>query len=287
VIHKFALGLAKQQCGGSIFHGVVQNHLQLQKFNGVPLNDIDIYEVCSKYKDDTAFINRWQCIHGLGHGLIDIYDYDTRSALIRCEEFELRLEQISCGKGVFMQNQVHWTETKTGDFDEIDLYYPCNAAPSKYMPTCYHYHINYMSIKSGGIKIQIYDAFDICDKISPEEMIKYCYYGLGRQLQSRTFLDWDRALFLCQQGDRQDLHSYCVEGMLMTLVNGDTDPSYGFSFCEGLPLEFKQTCYNGLGKWVSMLSSNFDERQKLCSMAENDNYFDVCMNAKTDSLLLL
>ena len=31
----------------------------------------------------------------------------------------------------------------------------------------------------------------------------------------------------------------------------------------------------------------YDEQQKLCSMAENKNYIDTCMNAKTDSLLLL
>jgi hypothetical protein len=282
-----ALELAKQQCGGSIFHGVIQNYLQIQKFENVSIDDIDIHEICSKFKNDTSFINRWQCLHGLGHGLTDIYNYDTQSAVSRCDEFKPGLEQISCSKGVFMQNVVHWTETGTGDFDETDLFYPCNISSSKYSPTCYHYHITYMAAKSGGIKVQIPDAFDLCDNISPEEMIQFCYYGLGRQMQSRAYLDWDRALFLCQQGDKKDLHPYCIEGMLMTLVNGNTDPAIGFSFCKSLPLEYKQTCYNGLGKWITMLSSILDERQKLCSMAENKINFDTCMNARTDSLLLL
>jgi hypothetical protein len=282
-----ALDLAQQQCGGSIFHGVIQNYLQIQKFKNISIKDIDIQEICSKYKDDSSFINRWQCLHGLGHGLVDIYNYDIQSAVNRCEEFEPGLEQISCSKGVFMQNTVQLVETGKGDFDENDLFYPCNVSPSKYMPTCYHYHITYMAAKSGGIRIQIPDAFDICDTISPEEMIKYCYYGMGREMQSRTYLDWDRSLFLCQQGDRKDLYSYCIEGMLMTLVNGNTDPFAGFSFCKSLPSEYKQTCYNGLGKWITMLSSDYDERQKLCSMAENKNYVDVCMNAQTDSLKLL
>jgi len=280
------LDLAKQQCGGSIFHGVIQNYLQIQKFKNTSINEIDIQEICSKFKEDPSFINRWQCLHGLGHGLADIYDYDVKSAVSRCEEFEPGLEQISCSKGVFMQNVVHWGETATGDFDENDLYYPCNEY-TKYAPTCYHYHITYMAAKSGGAKVQIPDAFDICDKITPEEMIKYCYYGMGRQMQSRTYLDWDRALFLCQQGDQTKLHGYCIEGMLMTLINGNENPQLGFSFCEGLPSEYKETCYNGLGKWIMMLSSDQEEQQKFCSMAENRNYYDVCMNAKTDSLRLL
>jgi len=213
---QIALDLAKQQCGGSIFHGVVQNSLQIQKFNNVSLDDIDIQGICSQFKDDKSFINRWQCLHGIGHGLIDIYDYDTQSAVSRCDEFEPGLEQISCSKGVFMQNVVHYSETEKGDFEENDLFYPCNVSPSKYAPTCYHYHIAYMAFKSGGLGVQIPDAFDLCDDISPEEMIKYCYYGMGRQMQSRTYLDWDRAVFLCQQGDRKDLYSYCIEGMLLT-----------------------------------------------------------------------
>ena len=284
---QIALDLAKQQCGGSIFHGVIQNSLQIQKFNNVPVNDIDIQGICSKFKDDTAFIKRWHCLHGVGHGLVDIYSYDTQSAVSRCDEFEPGLEQISCSKGVFMQNVIHYGETQKGDFEENDLFYPCDVSPSKYVPACYVYHISYMAFKSGGLRVQIPDAFDLCDDISPEEMIKYCYYGMGRQMESRTYLDWDRALFLCQQGDRKDLYSYCIEGMLMTLVNVNTNPIRGFSFCEGLPVEYKQTCYNGLGKWITMLSSEYDKRQKLCLMAENNNYFDICMNATTDSLKIL
>lgn len=281
-----ALELAKQQCGGSIFHGVIQNYLQIQKFQNISASDIEIQEICSKFKTDPSFINRWQCLHGLGHGLADIYNYDITSAVERCEEFEPGLEQISCSKGVFMQNVVHWGETTSGDFNEDDLYYPCNTY-TKYAPTCYHYHITYMAAKSGGAKVQIPDAFDICDKIDPEEMVKYCYYGMGRQMQSRTYLDWDRALLLCQQGDREDLHGFCIEGMLMTLVNGNTDPHRGFTFCESLPIEYKQTCYNGLGKWIKMLSSNQEEQNQLCSRSENKKYIDICMNATTDSLRLL
>jgi len=283
---QIALDLAKQQCGGSIFHGIIQNYLDIQKFHNVPINEIDIHEICSKYKDEPSFINRWQCLHGLGHGLSDIYDYDTQSAVNRCNEFEPGLEQISCSKGVFMENVVHWTETGSGDFDDNDLLYPCDVTPSKYAPTCYHYHITYMALKDKGVTVSIPEAFDLCDDISPEEMIKYCYYGMGRQMQSRTYLDWDRALYLCEQGDKKELRPYCIEGMLLTLVNVNTDPSLGFSFCKGLSNDYKQTCYDGLGKWVTILSSNNDEKQMLCSKAENRNYYDVCMNSKFDSLLL-
>ncbi len=282
-----ALILAQQQCGGSIFHGVIQNHLQIQKFKNISISEINIHELCSKFIEDSSFIYRWQCLHGLGHGLADIYDYDVQSAVIRCDEFESNLEQISCSKGMFMQNAVHWAETNTGDFDDNDLFYPCNAVPIKYAPPCYHYHISYMALKTGGINVQVDDAFDLCDKISPEEMIRFCYYGMGREMESLTTDDWEKALKLCQEGDKEELYPFCIEGMLMTMVNGNSDPARGFSFCKSLPMEYKSTCYTGLGKWILLLSPDYNHQENLCSMAENKNYYDVCINAKTDSLKLL
>ena len=283
---QIALGIAKQQCGGAIFHGIIQNYLQIQKFKNTSLDEIDIHEICSEFKNDPSFINRWQCLHGLGHGLADLYNYDVKSAVNRCEEFDPGLEQISCSKGVFMQNVVHWADTKKGDFDENDLFYPCNTY-DKYAPPCYHYHISYMALKTGGIKVQIPDAFDICDTITPEELIQYCYYGMGREMQSRTYMDWDRALLLCQQGDKEELHSQCIEGMLMTLVNNNEDPSYGFSLCKGLPEEYKEDCYAGLGKWIIMLSKDDHQREELCLFAENENYYNTCLSSSIDSLKLL
>jgi hypothetical protein len=50
-----ALEIAKQQCGGSIFHGIIQNYLQIQKFKNISLDDIDIHEICSRFKNLAMF----------------------------------------------------------------------------------------------------------------------------------------------------------------------------------------------------------------------------------------
>ncbi|MGH9922416.1 MAG: hypothetical protein ACRD38_06670, partial [Nitrososphaerales archaeon] len=145
-----ALPYAKQECGGAVFHGIIQGFLGEQVAKKVNPEDIDITKICPESDDNPYSIDRWQCLHGVGHGLTVLYDYDVFSAVKRCEVFEPGWEQISCSKGLFMQNVVNYLETGYGKFDENDILFPCNQVESKYAPSCYHYHTSYILKQKGG-----------------------------------------------------------------------------------------------------------------------------------------
>jgi len=281
-----AMSYAEQVCGGAVFHGVIQNYVMTQEFKGVSVDKIDIKSLCPKPSGNPYYIEHWQCLHGLGHGLIGGYDYDILSAIKRCEEFEPGWEQLSCSKGVFMQNVVHNLETGQGDFDEDDLYYPCNAVESKRSAPCYHYQVTYIVIKNNG---NVQQTFNDCDKILPADMVKYCYYGFGRQLEANIGTSIEAAILLCQAGQKSEYHSYCLKGMLLTIVNLNTNTDRGFSLCKGLPEQYKQDCYDGMGMWILMLQENQGDqlRKEECAKSENDNYIKVCMNSSLESIVLL
>jgi hypothetical protein len=278
-----SLELAQQQCGGSIYHGVIQNYILTQKFLGANIEDINIHSICKDKYANPYSIDHWQCLHGLGHGLAQLYDYDVVTAVKRCEEFDEKIEQISCGKGVFMQNVVQYMETNGGDFDDLDRYYPCNAVDAGFVPQCYHYHVTYLALLNDK---KLKRTFDSCDGIIPKEMIKYCYYGFGRQL-SGNIQSIDDALFLCEAGKISEYYKYCLTGMVLTAVNGNRNPDFGFSFCSHMPQEYKFDCYDGLGRWVKMLHSDKINRDIECQKAENFEYSQICKDASFDSILLL
>lgn len=278
-----ALQLAQQQCGGSIYHGIIQNFILTQKLEGKNLENIDIRSICTKDSPNPYDIDHWQCLHGVGHGLAPLYDYDILEAVKRCEEFKMGFEQISCSKGIFMQNTVSYFEEQGGDYDDSDKYYPCNAVDLKYSPTCYHYHVTYLALLNDK---KLKQTFDDCDRIIPQEMVRYCYYGFGRQLSS-NIKSIDDALFFCQAGDRTEYHKFCLEGMLLTLVNANRDPALGFSFCSHLPEEYKYNCYDGLGRWVKMLHFDDAKREIECLKAENFEYAQICLEANFNSIKLL
>jgi len=278
-----SLAHAKMICGGSIYHGVIQNYLAVEHFSDKDLSEIDFAEICPEIKGHPYSIDRWQCLHGIGHGLTIFFDSDVFKAVQICERFEPGWEQISCSKGVFMQNVVTNFETGGGEFDDDDLYYPCNKVESKWAPPCYHYHPTYILLKNDRL---LGESYKDCDNILPEEFVKYCYHGMGRQLERNIAGKIEHALKLCRFGLNTDYHKDCFRGMVMTIVNVNTNPKGGFAFCKDLPQEFKAECYDAVGRWVIMLHPSDEGRTVECLKAENSEYFDICMDASLESLKL-
>jgi len=279
-----ALKEAKMICGGAIYHGVIQNYFAIEHFNDKDPAQIDFENLCPKIEDHLYSIDRWQCLHGLGHGLSVFYDYDVFSAVKICEQFNPGWEQISCSKGVFMQNVVYNLDTGGGTFDKDDRFYPCDKVDSKWAPQCYHYHTTYLLLEN---KFSVTKSYDDCDRITPDEFVKYCYHGMGRQLEGNIEGKISKAVEFCTEGKQSSFHADCFRGMVMTLVNGNTNPRIGFEFCSLIPEEFKVDCYDGLGRWVHMLHSTDEKRSTDCIRAENSKYFEICMNASLESLKLL
>ena len=279
-----ALKEAKMICGGAIYHGVIQKYLMTEHFVNTDPSEIVFDKICLENENHPYAIERWQCLHGLGHGLTSFYDNDVFEAVKICEQFDPGWEQISCSKGVFMQNVVYNLDTGGGTFDKDDRFYPCNKVDSKWAPQCYHYHPTYLLIQN---KFSVTKSYDDCDRITPEEFVKYCYHGMGRQLHQNMEGKISKAMLYCTEGKQSTFHADCFRGMVMTLVNGDTNPKLGFQFCSLIPEEFKVDCYDGLGRWVLMLHSTDEGRSTECLRAENSDYFEICMNASLESLKLL
>jgi len=272
---------ADQRCGGALFHGIIQNYFISQVLlDDKNLNNIDISQICSNYDIPDSLL-RWQCIHGLGHGLAEMYNYDVFTAVNRCNGFDSSLEQLSCAKGVFMENSMEFVRTNSSAFNDKDIFYPCNVIQAKFAPPCYHYHAFYVLL----IMESLSDSFKECDKIIPQEFVKYCYYGLGRQLVTVALQDEEYAISLCI-GEQYEYPSSCLAGMLLTFVN-NTGTDEGFEFCSMIPDEYKFDCYDGMGKWIIMKHAEDKDRKNECSKAANQSYIEICNNASLEDILLV
>ena len=280
-----SLPYAKMECGGAIFHGIMQNYFMTEQFHGIPESQIQITKLCPEDPANPYSMIRWQCIHGLGHGLTAYYNDNVTAAVANCDEFSSGFEQLSCSKGVFMQNMVSYFETGQGFVSPTDIYFPCDTISDKYAPACYHYHATYLIKQANG---SIPAAFDLCDKITPGTMVKYCYHGMGRQLATLVTSEMTikSGMSTCFLGKQSQYYQDCLNGMLLTVLNGDTNTWAGFKFCSMADDSFKPDCYDSLGKWVKMLYPTQDERQAECSKAET-NYVPTCLGASLDNQPLL
>jgi len=276
-----ALFYADQRCGLSQIHGVVEGYFHMQ-FNNTDPKLIVVDGICPEISKNRYSLDRWACIHGMGHGLAKSFNYDVFSAVDRCDELGSSWEAMSCSKGVFMENITEYYRSDKAALDDNDILFPCNAIELKHSPECYHYQTNYIRSQPD---YTVEGGFKICDGIKPKDMIQFCYYGMGRINAGNSLDNYQRALDFCSKGS-EDYQQYCFTGTLSTLVsNRGTDQ--GFSYCKFLPIEFKKTCYDTLGKWVIMFYPSELERKAKCSKAETNDYSKICLSSTLEDTPLL
>ena len=265
-------------CGGGLYHGIFSNYFSILNFEDAMAEQVEVKHLCNGVEDDFYSLDMAHCLHGIGHGLLLLYDYDVFAAVKRCEEFNINLEQNSCANGIFMQNVLKNFETDEGQFDQEDILFPCNEIKSHFTPTCYIWQGPYI-LKQRDF--EVYSSFRECDKII-QEFIKYCYYGIGAELETDAAGKMELAWRFCQAGEKSEYHKYCFRGMAMktSMVYLDS----GFKFCSLAPEQSKEECYDGLGYWIKLRQDSDEKRKIECSKAENTQYFEICMNAKIEGI---
>ena len=274
------LANANRNCGGSMYHGILQNYFMseilLQKNN---IEDIEIVNTCV-LENFSSIQELLECDHGLGHGLAEVYKYDLFLAVKRCDELRTHIEQKNCQMGIFMENIDEFYENKGGLFDKNDILFPCNKMDKKYAGTCYHYHTSYMITKNNSLE----DVIQLCDKGRSSDIIEDCYSGVGR-INSATSTKWGKKIELCKVGDSR-YQDFCILGVMAT-ISDHFGSEKGLEFCKFVPSEFKDICYDGLGKWVLMEKSTEDETINVCLKAESQKYKSICQNANLEGRVLL
>jgi len=276
-----AISYVDRKCGGALYHGIVEQYFITQKLNSVSPDDIKISKICpeSSMRFD---VDRLECIHGIGHGLFEVYDFHVPDSLNRCNELESEVEQQRCGSGIFMKNQIEYNEKKEGFFDENDIFYPCNIIEEKYAAYCYNYQSSYILSKTN---FSIPQSFTYCHSITPEKFVKFCYEGIGRQMSLAVFNDMNLGEIFCSYG-QSSYQQYCHRGIAISFAD-HRNMEEAFQYCKIIPDNSKLECYSELGKWLGQIDSSKQFREEKCSMAENQEYQDICTSARTEDLRFL
>ncbi|MGI0056842.1 MAG: hypothetical protein ACREAK_05655 [Nitrosarchaeum sp.] len=274
-----ALSSASGKCGGAIYHGIVENYFLAGIFSGsLKLGNLDVSNSCDILNNNPQSLDRIDCSHGFGHGLLKAYNYDISSTLLKCEEFRTNLERDACYKGVFMENQIQFFENKAGVFDEHDIFYPCNTFSDEKASACYHYQAYYILRQH---QLSLEKGLSECDKILPEKFVKTCYYGMGAQARGMNILaSSNQFVSSCQMGDPK-YQSYCVAGGA-TLMAKQIGADEALQFCESVPENFNVECYKAVGRYLHLYFSTSQEIQEKCSVIENVEYYDMCLNVNVE-----
>ena len=114
-------------CASGYYHGIAE-----RAFLGTP--DDQLATVASQLCADRTIENDkflfYQCLHGLGHGLMIYTGYELPLSLKTCDELRDEFSQVSCTGGAFMENFNSSYGVRSKYLRSRDLIYPCKRSPS-------------------------------------------------------------------------------------------------------------------------------------------------------------
>jgi hypothetical protein len=277
------------------YHGVIQTYLTRQPHVG----EAEVRALCTPYSAPGA--SRWlrfQCVHGMGHGLTMFYGHDLPRALAACDLLGEEWDRRSCYGGAFMENIVHITTPEDasdpmaampmmaempahhGDhdaapafkaIDSTDLQYPCSVLGERYQIDCYQMQPAVVLEITGGNYARTFAACDV----APRAMRYYCYQGAGTSISGATMRDHAQSIRLCSLG-RTAYQPWCYVGVVKNYIDVTAKPADGLSFCRELGAQAnKLKCYEAVGQEIANLRSDSTDRAVLCAATDID-YRPVC-----------
>jgi hypothetical protein len=284
-------GLFQSGC----YHGVIQAFLT----SDGSVDSTEVAGLCDQIEGSTANLwLRFQCVHGIGHGLEMIWNWDLPRALLGCDWLRTGWDRQSCYGGAFMENAVasmptgHHASARVlagredssaangsdhGEHaghtaldptavtfkmrDSADPLYPCSVVQSRYWTACY--------MLQGGMILQRSD-YDFergaaeCDK-APAYVRQFCYLSMGTMASGITVQDARKSIRLCSAGD-PGYRPWCFVGAVKNFIDVTAEPKDGIEFCRVIPPgKDKRQCYVAVGEQIAVLHRDPPDRDKACS----------------------
>jgi mono/diheme cytochrome c family protein len=253
----FAEGTAT--CGSGFYHGLLE-----WKLADVSEDDVApvAREVCNNSRIRTSNFVYYQCVHGLGHGLMLYTRYDLPDALGLCHRLVTDFDRISCTGGVFMENQQSSYGQRSKYLKDDNLLYPCDSdlVVGTDKLYCYLLVTSYILPRVGGDWAKVADW---CRK-SDADYIRICFQSMGRDASGTARQEPSGILESCRQA-RPDGEGECLFGAARDILNNDSSDLRGRELCESVPAGHRSYCFYGLGSILGSVYGSAGERRDACT----------------------
>lgn len=268
------------------YHGVLEGYVS-QFPNLTPQ---DIVSVCGGVKDpDRPIFMKFQCVHGLGHGLTMHFHHDLFTALRFCDALPTMWDRESCYGGAFMENVI-WYQTGTrGEhggheahaghdgpaklLDPSDPHYPCNAVEPRYQRACYMMQTSAMLTFNGYDFVK---TFKECER-APADLIETCARSLGRDISGYTLTNAERVRTLCLFGPPH-LIGQCFRGAVKDFGFTHASAQRPIALCRIVDGPYKADCYSAVQEFLVDFHADQAKRDQECQTAE-EAYRSICRGA--------
>jgi mono/diheme cytochrome c family protein len=263
-----AIAKGAATCWSGYYHGVLE-----RSYAGVTnarLGAVTRGLCVGKEVQATTFIY-YQCVHGLGHGLMIHTGYDLPLALRTCDKLKTDWDRSSCTGGVFMENISSSYGVKSKWLRDSDLLFPCNAVAERHKLYCY------LMVTSRILEATGFDwnkAVSECRR-AEKNWVATCFQSFGRDASGNTRQDPDGIVGHC--ATTGDMEGECIYGAARDVTSNDAGGTRAAVMCEKASPTYRARCYEGIGTIIGSLHVTAGERQAACK-ALSEQYLSQCAN---------
>lgn len=245
-------------CWSGYYHGILERAL----FGATndTLLAAAVRRICARVlREKTRFI-AYQCVHGVGHGLMIQTGLDLPRSLEHCDRLETKWEQTSCDGGVFMENFNTSYGVKSRYVKDDDLLYPCNGVAERHKLYCY------LQITDRVLGATGYDwkaAAALCTT-AEQAWRATCFQSFGRNASGVARTDQARLLGFCAIPARE-WQGECVFGAVRDIASIDAGAPRALRFCGAVAERLRARCYYGLGTILNDLTTDAGKLSVACA----------------------
>ena len=253
-----ALAHGSMTCWSGYYHGVIE-----RAFGGVPRAKVAAIadRLCTGQEINRTYFLLYQCVHGLGHGLMIYSLNDLPYSLHVCDQLATAWDQTSCTGGVFMQNflpgPMQITPTKWVRKD--DLLYPCDAVEKRDKLYCY------LMVTSRILPVLHYDfrkTASWCRK-AERGWVAICFQSFGRDASGFSVQNPRKIAQLCRLAGSMERE--CIYGGARDLTSNDAGPKRAIRMCVLAPAATRAYCFYGIGTILGGFANSAAERRAKCN----------------------
>jgi cytochrome c553 len=250
-----AFAAGNPTCGSGYYHGLLQ-----WKLAGVSPSRVApvARTVCSNAQIRANAYDYYQCVHGLGHGLMLYTRYDLPGALKLCHELLTSYDQTSCTGGVFMENQQSSYGIKSKWLKTDDLLYPCDIVAQENKLYCYLLVTSYILPHVGW---DWKKTADWCRK-SDAGFVAYCFQSYGRDASGQARENPSGIIPTCHKAGSGEKE--CIFGAVRDILNNEPTDIRARRLCSNASSEFRSYCTYGIGSMVGTYYSTASDRRAAC-----------------------
>ena len=213
-------------CWSGFYHGLLERALAPARSTG-ELGRL-IRDLCDPRGKNWPAFTHYQCLHGIGHGLMLRTGYQRDVSLDLCTRLPDAWSRQSCDGGVFMEGFSPSLGDEPPPWDPAKPLEPCPSVAEKHKLYCY------LQVADNLVRGTNYDWRRSRPPVRPRRsnrVARYCFQGFGRQASGNNYGRPAEVARLCVFAGKGLGESDCVYGAVRDIASQAASGTPAATFC--------------------------------------------------------